>query len=170
MTYWVRKISRAKWEPNRALGATAISADAIIGDLRTRDNRLSLWKCEDPGDPGELGKVVVAIASSGDRLDKIDIVWIESREAIASGITIEETAGRTALKEYANKHLDTVNLDLEKLSTLARLVAASARGDKWRRYRAGEVRALIREAVRVGEIAEADLPDKIKEAIQDGQD
>ena len=107
--FLARKISREKWDAirNSSLGLTAgeISADAVTGDLRTRDNALSVWHCRTDRN-GDIEDAALAIAAAGDRLDKIDIVWLADEELRADGHILKVTRGITPIKDLADRHVD----------------------------------------------------------------
>ena len=73
--FLARKITRAKWDPKEELSKGEISADALTCDLRTRGNALSFWQCGN-GAEAEIEEAALAIAGAGDRIDKIDLVWL----------------------------------------------------------------------------------------------
>lgn len=67
----------AKWCSRNGLESDEISADAVTADLRTRDNTLSFWQCD--GTDHEVEEAALAIAAAGNRVDRLDIVWISKR-------------------------------------------------------------------------------------------
>ena len=89
--FLARKITLAKWKAKRELSEGEISADAITADLRTRENKLSFWRCDSET---EVEDAVLAIAAAGERVDKFYIVWIDEDELKTDGQTLEDTPGR----------------------------------------------------------------------------
>lgn len=73
--FLARKITRAKWDTGQGLSAGEISADAVTSDLRTKENTLSFWNCRTETN-GDVEDAVLAIAAAGDRLDRLDVVWL----------------------------------------------------------------------------------------------
>lgn len=167
MGYIVRKISRAKWEPKEELGVDAISADAVTVDLRTTGNCLSFWECSDPNDREELKEIALALATpanrESDRVDKIDLAWIEKKAVEDKGIRLERSKGDTKIAYLRSKHIDAIHLDLEKIGILAKLFAHSVRKDnQYFRFTQAKVRKILSEAVQNGHISLDDLPEKIR--------
>ncbi len=168
MGYIVRKISRAKWEPKEELGADAIPADAVTSDLRTTGNCLSFWECSDPNNQDQLKEIALALATpanrENDRVDKIDLAWIEKEAVENEGITLERTQGDTKVAYLRSKHIDAVHLDLEKIGILAKLFACSVRNhNQYFRFRRTKVREILYEALKNGQISLDELPEKIRE-------
>jgi hypothetical protein len=107
MSWLVHKISRAKWEAT--IGRNKISADAVTGDLRTKNNELSLWKIASL-ERAELEKVATALAASGQRVDTIDVAWITVKELRRRKIRLQDSPGITAAVAYKNLHVDAKEL------------------------------------------------------------
>ena len=161
--YAVRKISRAKWEPRPQKGQDWISADAVTGDLRTKGNNLSLWSVEDPEDEKEFLDVVLALAASRERIEKIDIAWFRKEEAEDGGVTIVPTPGKTLVYELQEKHMDAQDLGMREIFLLAKIFAKAIRRDgAVKRVPKGKVKKLLESAVRDGRLSEEDFK-KIKE-------
>ncbi|TVR63975.1 MAG: hypothetical protein EA420_06150 [Candidatus Competibacteraceae bacterium] len=91
MAYLARKITRPKWESREGFAAGEIPADAVTADLRTTGNTLSFWTCEPPPDDG-IRAVVLALATGADRLDRMDLVWVEEEAFRANGIALNPSA------------------------------------------------------------------------------
>ena len=168
MGYIVRKISRAKWEPKEELGVDAIAADAVTADLRTTGNCLSFWECSDPNNREELKEIALALATpanrESDRVDKIDLAWIERKAVEGKGITLERTQGDTRIPHLRLKHIDAIHLDLNKIGILAKLLAHSVRNDnQYFRFTQAKVRKILSEALENGHISLDDLPERIRQ-------
>ncbi|HEC31519.1 MAG: hypothetical protein DRG59_06000 [Deltaproteobacteria bacterium] len=168
MTYLVRKISRAKWEPREELGIDAISADAVTSDLRTSGNCLSLWEYTKAADEKELREIALALATNpdNDRIDKIDLAWIEKDAALKEKITFERSEGKTIAFHLRKKHVDAVRLDVTKISMLASLFASSIREyNRFHRFTRNQVKKIISEAIENKQVAIEKLPKKIQEQL-----
>jgi hypothetical protein len=160
----VRKISRAKWDSIPDLEPDNIQADAITSDLRTRDNKLSFWKCESEEN---LDDVVLALASMWDRLSVVDLAWTEISSLKALGIQLQETPGDTLVTDLKDSHVDIMNLDLQRISDLARLFACKIRQEKkHKRFSKSAVKKLITDAVEAKRLPRDDLKEDIRAAIK----
>ena len=126
--FLARKIARAKWDAKRnierGLEEGEISADAVTGDLRTQKDTLSFWRCH-TGANDDIEDAVLAIAAAGERLDKLDIVWLADNELQADGHTLKDTKGRTPVADLTEKHVDICKLDYVRLGKVAQRVAAA---------------------------------------------
>jgi len=165
MGYMVRKISRAKWDLKSGLSGDFISADAVTSDLRTSNNCLSLWFCNDPNENIELSSVVLALVATSERnrIDPIDVAWIHSKDLSECDISQKLSPGKTLVEDMINKHVDVIDLDLTKLCILAKIFAHSIRSHKrFKRYSKKEVRSLLSGAVKSGRLK----LDKLKDEVQ----
>ena len=162
--FLARKISLAKWTPGQGFAQGEISADALTGDLRTRDNSLSFWRCDDEGEH-DVEEVALAIATPGDRLDKIDIVWLDEADLRNDGQTLRNSPGATPITELANRHVDVCRLDCVRLGDIARRVAVSIQAKRFRRLAKRRVRDLVTTAVKQGRIHPDALANRIREEI-----
>ena len=166
MGHVVRKISRAKWDPKEELGSDAISADAVTSDLRTNGNCLSFWECTDANSEIELHEIVLALAGAFERLDKIDVAWIDQDVAAKKGITFEKSEGRTLVADLRKKHLDAIQLELNKITILAKLLAKAVRNDNnFRRYTRKDVLKVLTEAIQKGRLSIDELPENIRKSV-----
>ncbi len=136
----------------------------MTGDLRTRDNKLSYWTLASPT-PGELEGVVLALASAADRIDKIDLAWVDRAAVIRAGITIEVTPGATPVEALRSRHVDLTRLDLQRLGQVAGLVSSAVARDQWHRWSKREVLAILVEAARRNDLDPVKLPPAVQEEV-----
>lgn len=162
--FLARKITRAKWEAREGLEAEEIPADAVTVDLRTQENSLSFWRCPTDSD-SDVEEVALAIAAAGERVDRLDIVWLADEELRNDGHVLRNTEGRTPLTGMAVMHVDVARLDYVRLGRVARQVDAALEGDRHRRLTKARVKNLIKEAVGQGRIDSSDLHDKLREEV-----
>ena len=163
--FLARKITRAKWEPKKKLSVGEISADAVTADLRTRENSLSFWRCG-LGEQSQIEDVVLAIASAGERLDKLDIVWLSEDDLQADGQTFQDTDGLTPVTEFVKRHVDVCRLDYVRLGKVARRIATAIEENRYRRLSKKRITDLLAAAVGQGRIKLADLQESIAAEVQ----
>jgi hypothetical protein len=106
-----RKIARAKWEQKPELSAGEIAADAVTADLRTTDNTLSFWRCRTIA-PDDVKRAVLAVAATADRLDRLDVVYLEENAVSNAGLTMRDTLGDTPVASLRGLHVDVARLIL----------------------------------------------------------
>lgn len=162
--FLARKITRAKWAAIEDLSVGEIPADAVTVDLRTQENSLSFWRCPTDSD-GDVEEVALAIAAAGERIDRLDIVWLADEELQNDGHVLKNTEGRTPLADMAAMHVDVSRLDFVRLGKVARQVDAALEGDRHRRLTKARVRSLIKQAVEQGRIDSSDLDDKLRDEV-----
>lgn len=162
--YLVRKISRAKWNRTERLGIGEIPADAVTADLRTTSNALSLWASADEGDEA-LEDAVLALVSGAERLDKVDVVWIERARFDEAGVELSETPGRTPVVDLVDSHVDAVRLDLVRLGHFAHQVVRSIDAEQYRRLTKKRVAQLLAAAVDAGRVSLMALEEKVQEEV-----
>ena len=162
--FFARKITRAKWVATEDLSDGEIPADAVTVDLRTQQNSLSFWRC--PTDEyRDIEKAALAIAAAGDRVDKLDVVWIPDEELQADGQVLEDSAGRTPVTDMAAMHVDVSRLDYVRLGNVARGIAAAIEANRWRRLTRRRVKALIEDAVDQGRVDPASLGKSLRAEV-----
>ena len=136
----------------------------MTGDLRTQDNSLSFWRCRD-GVDGDVEEAALAIAAAGDRLDKIDIVWLPDDELRADGQILKDTEGRTPVVDLADRHVDICKLDYTRLGRVAQRVVAAIEGGRCRRLTKVRIKGLLVRAVQQERIALDELADGLRAEI-----
>lgn len=162
--FLARKIALAKWSTRPNLVEGEISADAVTGDLRTKGDTLSFWQCHTESND-DVEEVALAIAAAGDRIDKLDIVWLSEDEMQADGQTLKSRQGRTPVAELAERHVDVCKLDYIRLGEIARRVVAAIDDERCRRFTKKKVKALLVTAAGKDRIDLEQLADGVKEEI-----
>ncbi len=133
MPKFLRKVKyKTNWDPNgefsKYVPAGEAPADALQ-DLVTSDNALSLWEIDDHGT--NLERVLAAIASRGDHLQKIDYLIVDSKHIQGLGLRMEQRVGETH-DSHANKswHFDLNRLSASDLSRLANSMFANGKTER----------------------------------------
>ena len=159
-----RKISRAKWNARQGLAAGEISADAVTGDLRTQGDTLSFWRCHTDAS-GDIEEAVLAIAAAGDRVDKLDVVWLADEELRSDGLSLQDTNGRTPVVDLVTRHVDVCRLDYVRLGKIAHHVDRAIKDTRYHRFAKGHVKKFLLTAVGRGRINVNDLKDGVRVEI-----
>lgn len=166
MKMLARKISRAKWEPIGYLAENEIRADAITLCLRTSGDALSWWHCE--GEERDVAEVALALATGSKitNFDKIDVVLLPEIDLLAAGLTTGPEAGDTPIEELKLRHVNVVNLDLERLGDIAKVLAPRIRkGDLVFPFTTARLKNLVRTAIQDGRLHPHDLNEKLQEKL-----
>ena len=148
------------------MSESEIPADAVTADLKTQQNSLSFWRCP-TDEEHDIEEAVLAIAAAGDRLDKIDVVWLAEDELQAEGQALEDTAGRTPVADLAAMHVDVPRLDYVRLGNVARGIAVAIEAKRCRRLSRRRVKALIEAAVEQGRVNAAALGKSLQAEVAD---
>lgn len=159
--YLVRKISRAKWDRTSGIRDGEISADAVTADLRTTGNSLSLWVSADAGGGG-LDDAVLALVAGAERVDRVDVVWIDRANFEEAGVELDETDGRTPVADLVDRHVDAVRLDLVRLGRFAEQVVDALGSGQHMRLTKKRVARLIAAAVDAGRVPVEELHEKVR--------
>ena len=162
MPLLLRKVTKPKWNHSLDLSwlrQGEMPADPMT-DLKTEDNKLSMWHVED--DESNLDQVVTAIAATRDHLENVDCVLLDQRDIVHLDINVGRTAGDTPLSEANLWHCDMAHLSAQKLVELA--------GVMWERSRAERrlkkaVRQLLVSAVESGRIDSSGLKETLRNEI-----
>lgn len=165
MPILARKIGLAKWESKVGVADYEIPADAVTVDLRTSGNALSFWKCRGTSKE-DLHSVVLALACSADRLDKIDVAWIQRVKIEQAGLVVQETEGHTPVPSLVRQHVDVPRLDFYRLGKVAKLLNAAVTEERYYRFRKKEILALIANAAQRGLLALGELSEKVREEVK----
>ncbi len=165
MDHVARKFSRAKWEVQSFMTENDIAADAITSCLKTVNNSLSFWNCDN--EQRTVDDVVLALVTGPkSHLEKLHLLALSKEELQARGLTLKESNGATVVQDLRNKHLDMMDLTLAKLSKLAELMAPLIRGEiKYYLYTKKKVRDIVKKAIANQRISIDKLPDQIKEDL-----
>ena len=159
-----RKISRAKWNVRRGLADGEISADAVTGDPRTQGDTLSFWRCHTDAS-SEVEEAVLAIAAAGDRIDKLDVVWLADEKLLTDGLSLKDSRGRTPVVDLVTRHVDVCKLDYVRLGKVAHHVDRAIKDKRYRRFSKARVKKLLLAAIRQGRINVDDLGDGVRAVI-----
>lgn len=165
MSVLARKIARAKWEQKPELSAREIAADAVTADLRTTDNTLSFWRCPTAA-PDDLKRAVLALAAEADRLDRLDVVYLEEKAVNDAGLTTSDTLGKTPVVSLRELHVDVVRLDLVRLGAVARMVADAHRTNATLSMTKKDVLDLVVSAVRGKLVGIEDLKGEMRTKVE----
>ncbi len=165
MPYLTRKITRAKWEFRDELGAEAIPADAVTADLRTTGNTLSFWKIEKPSNE-EIRLTALALATGAERIDRLDLAWVEEDSFHGDGLSLNPNDGRTPVVSLRKNHVDVTKLDLDRLCKVAVSVSQAISLGQHQRFTKKELVKIIVEAVSNGLLSPSDLAPSVKEEIE----
>jgi hypothetical protein len=165
---FARKVShRAKWADAQGLGVGEISSDAVTRDLPTLNNELSFWSCASTDDD-ELQETVLAMAANGDRLDKMDVVWLESTAVNVAAVTVQPSPhnANTPVESIKSRHVDFARLDLVRLGKVAILMRDAVVGDCCKRFQKADVLKVLVKAVREGRLKLEQLKDDLRSKVE----
>lgn len=163
--FLARKITRAKWTPQAGLTPGEVPADAVTADLRTTENALSFWRCGKGGE-GEVEEAALAIAAGGERLDKLDVVWLFDEEPRAGGQIWKDTDGCTPVTALVKQHVDVHRLDYVRLGRVADRVVAAIGSGRYRRLTKNRVRKLLARAVEEGRVPLVGFEEKVQAEVR----
>lgn len=164
--FLARMISRAKWERKEWMSEGEISADAVTADLRTQNNKLSFWRCG-TGTEKEIENVALAIAAGRDKIDKVEIVWINDKDLENDGQIIKASDGRTPVGSMVKLHVDMVHLDYYHLGKVAHRVASAIAANQFRRVPKKYVETLLMTAITRSKVLQVEkLNEKLRLQVQ----
>lgn len=122
MTVLVRKIERGKWTKHIGdyKGNGLVASYPITNDMKTCDeNTLSVWEV-DLSDGENLKNVIIAIASTRDKLQNLDTVVLSKKKILEYNIPIYETDGETPLSMFKHYHRDLSKLTIDGISNISK--------------------------------------------------
>jgi len=152
---WLRQ-SDKDWLPDNTLQADA------LGDLKTQQNSISLWKIHD--DRSNMSRIIAALAASKDSLSNIDYAIFDYEIPAQLGIKLSSLPGETLDKEANIWHIDATELTAMKLLDLAQSIYLKA---EINRFQKKEVTDMIIESISQGFINIKEIPEgSIRAAIE----
>ena len=171
MAYYVRKISRSKWqedplsadEEKALLEVKKVAADAVTNCIKTTGNKLSLWRVEEKRD--SIDDIIPLIVGF-ERPDTCDIIYISDEVFLQEGIVIEQSSedANTPIEELKQYHYNAIVEDYEGLGKFARIVLRSL--DNHKRFKGKEVKTQLREMLDRQEIDREMISDNLYEKIR----
>lgn len=139
----LRKIRKPKWYDVPWLSPGDTIADAL-GDLKTEDNKLSVWVIED--DESNLPLVATAlVAHVFEHVQHFDYALLELSAIEQQGWRMEANTGKTPCDAANKYHRDIVQLSAQDVMQIARIVKNHARRERIPEWQVGK---LLDEAVR----------------------
>lgn len=151
MALLVRKINGPLWEKeaSKIEHINDVCSDAITKCLSTRGNTLSTWEIETEDN---LEEAILAITSSADHLDTIDVICIEMEDIDKYGINIKSSVVPNPVEDLINSHKDIYNLTYKSLGDFACLILSYVRGNKRKRFGVKKIKELIEKAIKDGRV------------------
>ena len=163
--FLARSIRRLKWPVIPEVTMDEISADAITGDLRTRDNSLSFWH-SDSADKDDIEDAVLTISSGRDRVEKVELIWLDRVELESAGQDLAQTDGSTPVTDLVDSHVDVCSLNYQRLGGLASLMISAIASDQYQQVTRKQVQRILADAVLQRRLSLGDLNTKIQVEVQ----
>jgi hypothetical protein len=119
-------------------------------------------------DLSDIEQVFLALATAPKKIsfDTMDLVLVPDTEVASAGVAHEATEGETVLPELRSRHVDVVALDLDKLASLARIVAYRVRNSHVERRTERQIRRLVVDAVKSGRVQPSELSAELRLKVQ----
>lgn len=155
MAFLIRKISRSKWvnvqaPQNDQLNPQDLSSDALTSCLRTTQKTLSFWLVDDINDIKDESKLSVAVLAlvankATTSLGKLDIIYFpyDIDDLKKKGFIFDNTTGDTTIQSYQTKHLDMIDLNLEKIVSVANFFCELLNKGNYRRVRESQIKQFL---------------------------
>jgi hypothetical protein len=146
MPYLLRKIRKARWDPELAKQIGGLLSSECPGDcladLNTANCSLSFWEVQDSR--SNLEDVITALSSNCDRITNIDYALI-SRDKIEAVAGLKKTTGQSPHTiANSNWHWDLMGLSAARVTQVAEIMYRESRRVRvtWK-----EVEKLVRRAL-----------------------
>lgn len=171
MAYLVRKLIKrdklAEIEIPENIGD--VCADIPTTEFRTTKGTLSTWMISSLV---ELDNAVLAIAVASTEISKMDFIILDAELLEKYGLSYKSTyAGvEIPVPDLQDTHCDILGITIEKLKNCACLYRDIIKNEPDEgkyivRYTAGDIKKLLREAIKNGRVDKSKASDKIAEAI-----
>lgn len=163
--FLVRMVTRAKWAPKSGLSAGEVPADGVTADLRTQSNSLSFWRSPTAA-ISDVEEAALAIAAGRERVDRLQVVWLDYDEIQTDDQTLSDTEGRTPVKDLKSLHVDVCRLDYIRLGQLANRVVDALASDNFHTFTKDNVAKLVARAVEQDRIDLEELKGKLRKEVR----
>lgn len=164
----IRLISSiSKWDESKVVDRpNAFINGDTISDLRTTDNKLSVWKADSKED---IEDAIVALALNRDAVNKVNYLLIQEEDLAKLEIEIsdEEAGIAPGLKEsILNKHRDLIELDYWHIGFLAEYMLRLAKDENYRKVCSkADVKMLLEKYKEERKIEPENMSEKLKEKL-----
>ncbi|MEY8684828.1 hypothetical protein AB9N12_01360 [Bacteroides sp. AN502(2024)] len=158
----------SKWDGSKVVNRkdAYICGDAI-SDLRTTDNKLSVWKADTQED---INDAIVALALSRDSVSKLSYFFLKEEDLYKIEIKISDKQVGVAAgldSQILIKHRDLIDLDYWRLGYLAEHLTKLAKDENNRKNcSASEVKKLLEKYKEEHKITPNQMKDKLKEKLK----
>ena len=145
MAKFLRMIRQGRWLRYPDLGWMSpgdIQSDAL-GDLQTKDNKLSVYRI---GSEEDTERIVIALAANRESFANLDYAVFEDNTLASTNIPIRQQAGETPDEEINELHYDLADLTVENIAQLTEIVVAGQHDRMLKK----QIEARIRLAVHSG--------------------
>jgi len=142
-----------------------IQADALGACLRTKSNTLSFWRCHN--NDQDIAEIVLAIASSYEKLAKMNVILFRIEDITSNGFEFNETEGFTPIDDLKNRHLDLVHLTGQRILNFANFMKAHVRrNNNCFMFTKNEVTNILCKALNDNRIDLEDFEEKIRPILK----
>lgn len=121
--------------------------------MKTTGNTLSFWRVEKGKEEDDA---ILALLGTQDRIDKIDIVFIE--ESALADVAFENAPGDTVFAELRDLHVDVADLDHSSFMNTARALGIQIFADSTKRLTKADFRTRMQNALNGRRIAWESIP------------
>lgn len=173
MIYYIRKISRHKWqeEPLSDIPEVAqnqinnVSADAITNCLKTTSNKLSLWRVDIDQNNFTINDVIPLIMNF-ERPNNCDVVYIPESLLLNTNLILQqsENDANTPIEQYKKTHYNIIVNNYAGLGKFSKVVLQSLCNHK--RYKVREVETKLKEMLENHVIEQQMISSKLFEKIK----
>lgn len=166
MALLVRKVNPAKWRGSEWASRDRIPSDALTNCMKTTGNALSFWRVDGREDGEE--EAILALLGTQDRIDKIDVVFIEDK--VLKEVSFANTPGNTIFADLRNLHVDVADLDHSSFLNTASVLSDQIFGDNVKRVTKTEFKHRIQDALDKGRIAWESIPEAMRKELTKPQE
>lgn len=163
MVKLARKITPAKWNGSSWASCKSIPSDALTVCMKTSGNTLSFWRVE-ATEQGEE-KAVLALLGTQQRIDKIDIVFVDREEF--SGIDFVDSQGSTIFSSLRDLHVDVAELSHDKFIAVAEVLGRQVYGDKIIRLTRAQFKSKMQAALDEKMVSWETIPESMRTELRE---
>lgn len=166
MSFLLRKYIGDRWIINDPFSETTKFPADPLGDLKTTDNKLSVFEIDDK--KSNLDNVIIGLASAPERksLDDIEYVLLDTEELEKEGFVIKKSKGKTLIDKVNEVHRDIVDLTAKRLVNLAKIIYQRTKIKSFMDYKRKQtIKTMMTDGINKGLFTSKDA-EKIKERFK----
>lgn len=132
-----------------------------MAELKTTDNKLSLWRVENEAD---IKDALVALAITRDKISDLAVVMIRPEDL--QELSMDDEEGNSPTFGINDKHRNITNLNYDTLGTVIISILNGLRSGGYKKHSDRAIKRMIVEAYKAGKVDLSNAKESMREDIE----